>query len=43
MDKRIDGRKVVVDIERGRTILKWRPRYLGGGLGELRRSRSEEV
>ncbi|CAD8183476.1 unnamed protein product [Paramecium octaurelia] len=43
VDKRVDGRKVVVDIERGRTILKWRPRYLGGGLGELRRSRSEEV
>ncbi|CAD8186603.1 unnamed protein product [Paramecium pentaurelia] len=43
VDKRIDGRKVIVDIERGRTILKWRPRYLGGGLGELRRSRSEEL
>ncbi|CAK90444.1 unnamed protein product (macronuclear) [Paramecium tetraurelia] len=43
VDKRVDGRKVVVDIERGRTILKWRPRYLGGGLGELRRSRSEEL
>ncbi|CAD8080782.1 unnamed protein product [Paramecium primaurelia] len=43
VDKRIDGRKLVVDIERGRTILKWRPRRLGGGLGELRRSRSEEI
>ena len=27
--KRIDGRKIVVDYERGRTQLKWRPRRLG--------------
>lgn len=33
---------MVVDIERGRTILKWRPHRLGG-FSELRRSRSEEV
>lgn len=29
VDKRIDERKIVVDIERGRTIIKWRPRRLG--------------
>lgn len=27
--KKIDGRKIVVDFERGRTALKWRPRRLG--------------
>lgn len=40
--KKIDGRKIVVDFERGRTQLKWRPRRLGGGLGETRRCRSAE-
>ncbi|RNA02583.1 U1 small nuclear ribonucleo 70 kDa, partial [Brachionus plicatilis] len=29
--KKIDGRRVVVDIERGRTIKGWKPRRLGGG------------
>ena len=27
--KRIDGKRVIVDFERGRTMLKWRPRRLG--------------
>lgn len=27
--KRIDGRNIVVDVERGRTVLDWRPRRLG--------------
>lgn len=27
--KKIDGHKIVVDFERGRTQLKWRPRRLG--------------
>lgn len=31
--KKIDGRRVVVDIERGRTIKGWKPRRLGGGRG----------
>lgn len=31
--KKIDGRRVVVDIERGRTIKGWKPRRLGGGKG----------
>lgn len=35
--KKIDGRRVLVDIERGRTIKGWRPRRLGGGLGGTRK------
>lgn len=38
--KKINGRKIIVDYERGfyllyvgRTSLSWRPRKLGGGLG----------
>lgn len=31
--KKIDGRRVLVDVERGRTDKKWLPRRLGGGLG----------
>ncbi len=30
---RIKDRKIVVDIERGRTIKNWKPKRLGGGLG----------
>jgi RNA recognition motif-containing protein len=32
----LDGRHVVVDVERGRTASDWRPRRLGGGLGTRR-------
>ncbi|CAF1148468.1 unnamed protein product [Rotaria sp. Silwood1] len=35
--RKIDGRRVVVDVERGRTVKGWRPRRLGGGLGSTRR------
>ena len=35
--KRIDGRPVVVDVERGRTVPGWKPMRLGGGLGGERR------
>ena len=35
--KKIDGRRVVVDVERGRTVKGWRPRRLGGGQGKSRR------
>ena len=28
-DRKIDGRRVVVDVERGRTVKGWRPRRLG--------------
>ncbi|KAK9477975.1 hypothetical protein V1514DRAFT_332507 [Lipomyces japonicus] len=30
---RIKNRAVVVDVERGRTVKSWRPRWLGGGSG----------
>eukprot|EP01038_Epipyxis_sp_PR26KG_P010583 gene10583-14216_t len=31
--KKIDGRRVLLDVERGRTVRNWRPMRLGGGLG----------
>lgn len=34
--RKIDGRKVVVDCERGRTSADWKPRRLGGGKGNTR-------
>lgn len=27
--KKIDGRRIVVDVERGRTVKTWRPRRVG--------------
>lgn len=30
---RIDGSRLIVDVERGRTVKTWKPRRLGGGLG----------
>lgn len=27
--KKVDGKRVVVDIERGRTVKNWKPRRLG--------------
>lgn len=39
--KRIDGRRVIVDVEKGRSILLWRPRRLGGGEGTLRLTKQE--
>ncbi|KAI1719170.1 RNA recognition motif domain-containing protein [Ditylenchus destructor] len=36
---KIDGRRVVVDYERGRTQKQWLPRRLGGGKGDTRRIR----
>jgi len=38
--KKIDGKRVLVDVERGRTVKGWRPRRLGGGLGNSRRAPS---
>lgn len=35
----LDGRCIVVDVERGRTVRDWKPRRLGGGLGVTRASR----
>lgn len=34
--RKVDGRRIVVDVERGRTVPGWRPRRLGGGLGSTR-------
>ena len=34
--RKIENRRVVVDVERGRTVPNWRPRRLGGGLGGTR-------
>ncbi|XP_046910131.2 small ribonucleoprotein particle U1 subunit 70K isoform X2 [Dermatophagoides farinae] len=36
--KKIEGRRVLVDVERGRTVKGWLPRRLGGGLGDSRSS-----
>ena len=41
-DRKIDGRRVVVDYERGRTKQEWVPRKFGGGKGEKRRDRETE-
>ena len=30
---KINGRRVMVDVERGRTVKDWKPKRLGGGLG----------
>ncbi|KAF0314605.1 U1 small nuclear ribonucleoprotein [Amphibalanus amphitrite] len=35
--KKMDGRRVLVDVERARTVKGWLPRRLGGGLGGTRR------
>ena len=34
--RKIENRRVVVDVERGRTVPNWRPRRVGGGLGGTR-------
>lgn len=34
--RKINGRRIVVDVERGRTVKNWLPRRLGGGLGGTR-------
>jgi len=40
--RKVDGRRVVVDYERGRTRQEWVPRRLGGGKGDKRRDRDTE-
>lgn len=35
--KKIEGKRIVVDVERGRTVQDWLPRRLGGGLGLTRK------
>lgn len=39
--KKIDGKRVLVDVERARTVKGWLPRRLGGGLGGTRRGGAE--
>jgi U1 small nuclear ribonucleoprotein 70kDa len=41
--KKIDDRRVQVDVERGRTVKNWRPRRLGGGLGGRKTAKVEEA
>ena len=41
--RRIDGVRVLVDKELGRTDKYWLPRRLGGGRGDTRRSKAEET
>ena len=40
---KIDGRQVLIDVERGRTVEGWRPRRFGGGLGDTRATRAKGV
>eukprot|EP00051_Salpingoeca_urceolata_P028075 m.484814 g.484814 ORF g.484814 m.484814 type:complete len:325 (-) comp23555_c0_seq1:187-1161(-) len=40
--RKIDGRRVVVDVERARTVDEWKPRSLGGGLGGTRKGAPSE-
>ena len=39
---RVRGRRVLVDVERGRTMDDWRPRRLGGGLGKTRADKPKQ-
>jgi U1 small nuclear ribonucleoprotein len=40
---RIEGRDIVVDVERGHTVPTWLPRRLGGGLGGTRYEKHQLV
>ncbi len=40
--RKIDGKRVIVDYEKGRVNPEWYPRRLGGGRGDTRRNREEE-
>lgn len=40
--KKIDGRRVNVDVERGRTVRNWKPTRLGGGLGGRKAKKSKK-
>ena len=39
---KIDGRRIVVDVERGRTVPGWMPRRLGGGKGQTRKGAKKD-
>ena len=40
--RKIEGHRVVVDVERGRTVRNWTPRRLGGGIGGTRKGARHE-
>ena len=40
---RLDGKRIVVDMERGRTVSTFKPRRLGGGLGDTRKTKPKKV
>ena len=40
--KRFNDRRIVVDVERGRTAKGWRPMRLGGGLGGRKPKKSKK-
>ncbi|KAI9296576.1 RNA-binding domain-containing protein [Neoconidiobolus thromboides FSU 785] len=39
---RLRGKRILIDVERGRTVKDWKPRSLGGGLGYTRKGKKEE-
>ena len=41
--RKIDGKRVLVDVERGRTVKDWKPRRLGHGLGSSRKDRPKQT
>ncbi len=41
--KKIDGKRVLVDYERGRTVKGWAPRRLGGGRGDTRKTKEPVI
>ncbi|TVU31404.1 hypothetical protein EJB05_23088 [Eragrostis curvula] len=41
--RKVDNKRVLVDVERGRTVPNWRPRRLGGGLGSSRIGGGDDV
>jgi len=40
--RKVDSRRLLVDVERGRTVRNWRPRRFGGGLGESRKTKPKK-
>jgi U1 small nuclear ribonucleoprotein len=38
--RKIEGRRFCIDFERGRTVLNWRPRKFGGGIGDTRKGKT---
>lgn len=37
------GKRILVDVERGRTVRGWKPRRLGGGLGGRPKKEPENI